>query len=678
MSKSRIDNNSYYFNPNDSVPDTQADEQSMEGRVLIRGYNSSTKFKVFDINGNSIFGVDTTSPRVDCYTPNFYVNNVLYGGGFSPNDGNPDTITDLITIRTTQNGTVSNRLIIENTGTGVSTGVGIELKGHNGSVVTSGSIQVNNNNVLYNNNNASGFHLFNKAVLPSADITYACGNAFNRWLSMFSYNGNFDGAVTISGINTPGKLRVNDNSSNSIFDVDTSTNLISCGVPLRLNVNGTALNLNNTSTVTGIAFFANSGANNASMLYSSAGFTYNATLIPSATTTYDLGTSSLRWNNLFSQNVDITNTITSSAAANGTAPNRLILTNSGTGANTGVTISLNGHNGTSAQNGTISFSNTSLTFTIPSGGNYVFNATVRPSTAGTLGLGTSGNRWSSVFCTAVDSTGAITSTALTASAANAAVISNRLTLTNSGTGAGTGTQITFNGHNGTSATAATIQHNGTHFLYNATSGGDHAFNSNVRPITDNTASCGSSTNKWTAVWATNGTIQTSDQRAKNTITDEDLGLDFINQLRPVKYKFNVQYNQLVYTNVPRVDENGNPVYEQIELLDENGNVVYDENDNRVYVNGNQIIDVIQSIVPVPGTKFYHGLIAQEIDTVLTNNNLTTNNFAGLNKDDPNSYGVAYTEFIAPMIKAIQQLKQIVETQQTTINNLQDQINQILN
>lgn len=510
------------------------------------------------------------------------------------------------------------------------------------------------------------------------------------------------------GANNANKFLVEDNAGNDIFIVNTSTPIVSSNTNFQVtgsdnankfvvknNANSNILNVN---TINGITSLSNSNSTQLSMTtsgsisgigFNTSGFSKNIQMnsgvfsvdgafSPNANITYDLGGTSSRWNNIYGGLIDVISGITSSSASNGTQPIRLTLTNSGTGANTGVQMSFNGHNGTSATNSTINFNGSNLTFTIPSGGNYIFNASTRPSTAGTLSLGTSGNRWSTVFCTAIDCSGSAITTALTASAANAATVSNRLTLTNSGTGAGTGTQITFNGHNGTSATAGNIQHNGTHFLYNATTGGDHAFNSNVRPQTDNTVTCGSSLQKWTAVWATNGTIQTSDQRAKNTITDEDLGLDFINQLRPVKYKFNVQRNEIVYTNVPRVDENGNPVYEQIELLDENGNPVYDENDNRVYVNGNQIIDVIQSIVPIPGTKFYHGLIAQEIDTVLTNNNLTTNDFAGLNKDDPNSFGVAYTEFLAPMIKAIQELKIIVDQQQSTINDLQTQINQILN
>ena len=40
------------------------------------------------------------------------------------------------------------------------------------------------------------------------------------------------------------------------------------------------------------------------------------------------------------------------------------------------------------------------------------------------------------------------------------------------------------------------------------------------------------------IFATNGTIQTSDQRDKTSITDLDLGLNFINDLRPVSFIWN--------------------------------------------------------------------------------------------------------------------------------------------
>ena len=55
---------------------------------------------------------------------------------------------------------------------------------------------------------------------------------------------------------------------------------------------------------------------------------------------------------------------------------------------------------------------------------------------------------------------------------------------------------------------------------------------------DNLHDFGVSDARWDDIYATNGTIQTSDQNEKNTITDSDLGLDFINRLTPKSYIFN--------------------------------------------------------------------------------------------------------------------------------------------
>jgi hypothetical protein len=60
-------------------------------------------------------------------------------------------------------------------------------------------------------------------------------------------------------------------------------------------------------------------------------------------------------------------------------------------------------------------------------------------------------------------------------------------------------------------------------------------NSNVLPWTNNFSSLGTATNKWTAVYATNGTIQTSDLRLKTNIKDITYGLSTILQLEPVSF-----------------------------------------------------------------------------------------------------------------------------------------------
>ena len=59
----------------------------------------------------------------------------------------------------------------------------------------------------------------------------------------------------------------------------------------------------------------------------------------------------------------------------------------------------------------------------------------------------------------------------------------------------------------------------------------------ITPATDNTYSLGTGALRFTAVYAANGTIQTSDAREKKNIQESDLGLNFINKLRPVSYNW---------------------------------------------------------------------------------------------------------------------------------------------
>ena len=102
------------------------------------------------------------------------------------------------------------------------------------------------------------------------------------------------------------------------------------------------------------------------------------------------------------------------------------------------------------------------------------------------------------------------------------------------------------------------------------------------PGTTDVYDVGTSTLKFDNVFAVNGTIQTSDQNTKNTITATDLGLDFINKLNPVSYKFNGK------------------------------------------------------------TRTHYGLIAQEIETVLGTISKSATDFAGFCKDEVDSEGNSIT------------------------------------
>ncbi|MEO5684698.1 MAG: tail fiber domain-containing protein [Chitinophagaceae bacterium] len=60
-------------------------------------------------------------------------------------------------------------------------------------------------------------------------------------------------------------------------------------------------------------------------------------------------------------------------------------------------------------------------------------------------------------------------------------------------------------------------------------------NAGLIPGQDNTYSAGNSTNRWTAIWSANGTIQTSDLRLKKNILPLAYGLKEVLQLQPVSY-----------------------------------------------------------------------------------------------------------------------------------------------
>jgi hypothetical protein len=62
-------------------------------------------------------------------------------------------------------------------------------------------------------------------------------------------------------------------------------------------------------------------------------------------------------------------------------------------------------------------------------------------------------------------------------------------------------------------------------------------NANFLPSTDNSRSLGASGYRWTAVWAVDGTINTSDMRLKEAISDLEYGLDEIMELRPVSFRW---------------------------------------------------------------------------------------------------------------------------------------------
>jgi len=149
-----------------------------------------------------------------------------------------------------------------------------------------------------------------------------------------------------------------------------------------------------------------------------------------------------------------------------------------------------------------------------------------------------------------------------------------------------------------------------------------SFWSNLLPATDNTYSCGGSAARWTAIWAVNGAIQTSDIRDKTEIRPIENGIDFIKRLRPITYKWKIGGYEI------ERDEDGAPI------PDENGNP-------RQH--------------PVPGNRTHWGFASQEVKTVADEFGIDFGGWVLTDKNDPDSQqALRYDQFIAPLTKALQE------------------------
>lgn len=63
------------------------------------------------------------------------------------------------------------------------------------------------------------------------------------------------------------------------------------------------------------------------------------------------------------------------------------------------------------------------------------------------------------------------------------------------------------------------------------------FTDMLTPVTDDSYNLGSSARRWTAIYASNGTISTSDVRLKTTIKPLKYGLNELLQLEPIAFKW---------------------------------------------------------------------------------------------------------------------------------------------
>jgi hypothetical protein len=193
---------------------------------------------------------------------------------------------------------------------------------------------------------------------------------------------------------------------------------------------------------------------------------------------------------------------------------------------------------------------------------------------------------------------------------------------------------------------ATISSNGTNSnrnffsYYNTISlqsiTGGYGIDSDWAPNSDNTYNLGQATSagyganrRWQRLYSNNTTISTSDVRLKTDVSDSPLGLDFINALRPVNYKWIVGRQEVA------VDSEGKSI------------IIGETAEGKPIFQMNEIA----------GSRLHYGFIAQEVKQVLDSTDAP--DFAGWVQDDlsdPDStQSLSYEQFIAPLTKAVQEL-----------------------
>ena len=134
--------------------------------------------------------------------------------------------------------------------------------------------------------------------------------------------------------------------------------------------------------------------------------------------------------------------------------------------------------------------------------------------------------------------------------------------------------------------------------------------------------------------------EVSDERLKEDITDSVMGLDFINSLRPVSYKFkDIERKTEVVTRTEEKIVIGDDGTETTETVTED-----------------------QEVIVHPGkthNRKHQGLLAQEVKASLDAAGIDTADFGGFVDanvvDGVDKLALRYNQFIGPLIKAVQEL-----------------------
>ena len=130
----------------------------------------------------------------------------------------------------------------------------------------------------------------------------------------------------------------------------------------------------------------------------------------------------------------------------------------------------------------------------------------------------------------------------------------------------------------------------------------------------------------------------SDGRFKKNVSDNVVGLDFIMQLHPVTYNLDIKkYNKFIYGKNDTIHK----------ASTEQENIIYS------------------------------GFIAQEVEQAAIKTNY---DFSGVKTpaNDKDTYGITYSDFVVPLVKAVQEQQKMIEELQKQVQEQQKIINNLTN
>lgn len=151
--------------------------------------------------------------------------------------------------------------------------------------------------------------------------------------------------------------------------------------------------------------------------------------------------------------------------------------------------------------------------------------------------------------------------------------------------------------NAASGQTVRILNNGASILFSFSSTACTTYQ-NIVPTTTNTLSCGSASLLYTAIYATNGTIQTSDLNMKTNIANlsikKDVVCNFIKGLRPVTFQWNSGPEQNL-THCGFIAQEIDSLCDQLDFM-ENDIAVHDVDENGTEHWGIKISELISPLV----------------------------------------------------------------------------------